>query len=310
MRENAMRKQAERMVHSTLHPDFKSEEEGLRNAFRYGDFTRADYAGMEETVSVLSTPERELRYHTMRCPAGYRKDDGIPRVIVMSHGFTSNLRTMLRYSRIYFELGYDTVLYSQRGHSEAPGLLCTMGRDESKDLTALIRHLREELGPDACLGVHGESMGAATALLALPDAASDLDFAVCDCGYSDFGEMARRSAEHTPFPTEELFSLADDLSAEAGVRFSSIRPVDRVRKTLDWFPLYLIHGGSDDVVPSSMAMELYRAKSGKHDLTVYPLARHARSQTRYKKHYKANIHMFLTNEVEDRNGRIVRREAP
>lgn len=106
------------------------------------------------------------------------------RVAVIVHGFGSRYEHVLKYAKLYTARGYDALLFDHRHCGESEGTKTTMGYLERRDLMQMIALARADKGTGAFVGVHGESMGGATVLLA---ACMDPppDFVVADCPYAD-----------------------------------------------------------------------------------------------------------------------------
>ena len=89
------------------------------------------------------------------------------RYVILSHGYTDNRIGSLKYARMYLDLGFSCILYDLRGHGENERTFTTYGIRESEDLKCLIEDTRARYPDVAVLGLHGESLGAATTLTAL-----------------------------------------------------------------------------------------------------------------------------------------------
>lgn len=288
-------RQAKKAVDQIIHPRWHSYDRGLEEAESHGGLLESDFLDMEESEEVF--PLESGRYVLLRhlaCPPQYERDDGKKRVILMCHGHNCNSYYGLKYARIYYELGYETIIYDQRGHGTAELYPCTMGWYESEDLECIANRLREDYGPDAIIGVHGESMGSATICMAMPKIAETLDFAVCDCGYDNFMEVISHKAHN-----KKLADLVNKYSEVDGIRFSDICPIERVAQTPEDFPVYFVHGEGDKLISPKASQRMFNAKPGKKDATFYPLAGHAHSMNLYPVHYRRNVRMFLAENVEE-----------
>lgn len=288
-------RRAKKAVDQIIHPRWRPYDKGLEEAERHGDLLDADFMDMDETEEVF--PLESGRYVSLRhlaCPPQYARDDGKKRVILMVHGHNCNSYYGLKYARIYYELGYETIIYDQRGHGNAELYPCTMGWLEAEDLECIANRLREDYGEEAIIGVHGESMGTATICMAMPKIAKTLNFAVCDCGYDELMRVIRDKAH-----SKKLTALVDKYSEVDGVKFSDIRPIDRVAQTPEDFPVYFIHGEGDHLISPKATQAMFNAKPGVKDATFYPLASHAHSINLYPVHYRRNVRIFLANHVEE-----------
>lgn len=290
-----MKREAKKAVDQIIHPHWHSYDKGLEEAEKHGGLLESDFLDMDESEEVF--PLESGRYVLLRhmaCPPQYERNDGKKRVILMVHGHNCNCYYGLKYARIYYELGYETIIYDQRGHGTAELYTCTMGVKEAEDLECICNRLRADYGPDAIIGVHGESMGTATICMAMPKIAETLNFAVCDCGYDEMMTVIRHKAHN-----RMLSEFVDDYSEVDGVKFSDIRPIDQVAKTPEDFPVYFIHGEGDNLIPPKATQRMYAAKPGVKDATFYPLAGHTRCIAMYPVHYRRNVRIFLAEHVEE-----------
>jgi uncharacterized protein len=94
------------------------------------------------------------------------KSPKAPTFIVL-HGQNDNRIGSLKYSGMLARAGYNVLAYDHRYHGLSDGEYCTYGYHESRDVSAAIDYLE---GRGDCnielLGLLGESMGGATAILA------------------------------------------------------------------------------------------------------------------------------------------------
>lgn len=114
-----------------MHPKWRSYDSGIVEAERCGGLLDQDFFDMDESTEII--PLTTGRYVTLRhlaCPPQYARNDGVRRIILMSHGHSRNSYYGLKYSRIYYELGYETIIFDHRGHGVADYYPCTMGKDE------------------------------------------------------------------------------------------------------------------------------------------------------------------------------------
>lgn len=223
-----------------------------------------------------------------------KNPDGKKRLMIFVHGFGNSCNYMLRYAGLYFDKGYDFILYDQRGHGKSSKYSHSMGYFESDDLVEIANSYRAKLGKDAIIGVHGESMGSATAYAALSRLAKSTDFAICDCGYSDMSELAAHIAKlFFMFDKKKVLEAVDKFSEVDGKRYSDLKPIDSVRATSSDYPVYMIHGGGDFFVPTHMTRDMYEVKQGKKKIDIYYKAFHACSQFLHPQEYTENVNAFL-----------------
>ena len=102
---------------------------------------------------------------------------------------TENKINSVKYARLFERLGFNSVIYDHRRHGDSGGKTTSFGYYEKIDLKAIVDIIREEIGNDALLGIHGESMGAATTILYAGTFDDKADFHIVDCPFSDFTEQ-------------------------------------------------------------------------------------------------------------------------
>lgn len=143
------------------------------------------------------------------------------------------------------------------------------------------------------VGVHGESMGAATALqLATID--NRLNFCVEDCGYSDLNELLKFRVSEDNHPLlASITQLADwYTSIFYKFRFKDASVIHFINKIQ--CPVLFIHGEDDRYVPYYMVHDLYEAYNGEKMLYSVPGATHAKSILIDPKAYEEKVIEFLS----------------
>jgi len=145
------------------------------------------------------------------------------------------------------------VLYDQRGFGDSTGF-CSLGHYEKYDLAVIADWVRERLGQDTIIGLHGESLGAITILEALP-LLKNIAFAVpdssCASVYSAFSGLT-----HLPvFPIISIVNLWIKLRYKVSIK--DIRPVDKVAASD--VPLLFLHGTADRQILPSECPKLFEA---------------------------------------------------
>ena len=218
--------------------------------------------------------------------------DGRQRVVILSHGWTSNHMMMLPYGKLYLELGFSVVAFDHRFHGKSDkGVNCTMGLYESKDLIGLGNYVRNSFPEDTIWGLQGESMGSATVMQAAPHM-KWLSFVVEDCGYSSVrGEMAATlDAKKLPhFPILNIGGAI--LKRRYNLDMSKVNAVASVPNIEA--PMLFCHGDNDTFVPTKMVYDVYNAKKDKKHLQLYEGSTHAESIWDHPEQYKKVLEDFL-----------------
>lgn len=195
------------------------------------------------------------------------------RYVILSHGYTSTRYGMYKYAVLWRKLGYNCVIYDNRGHGVNKPATITFGIRESRDLMAVIEDTYERYGRDIRIGLHGESMGAGLQLMAL-SYQPKVDFIVNDCGYSEILPVIR-------WKVKKGFGLPGCLADWAspycklvfGYRFEDVRPIDRLKE--NEIPICFVHGTSDTFTAHWHSEKMYEANKGYKELHLYEGVDHA-----------------------------------
>ena len=249
----------------------------------YNDVEKSDYIvkgyqGYELHVQLLKNPHESDQY------------------VIISHGYTDNRCGALKYARIYLELGFNCVIYDLRGHGKNEATFTTYGIRESEDLLRLVSDTRKRYKGITTLGLHGESLGAATSVTALKEK-PEVDFVVADCGFADLESVLRGAYRKYHMP-EVLVDLAD-LGTRIRYHYAlkEMRPVDSLDGNR--IPVLFIHGADDDFITPRHSEEMYRRTAGPKDLKLIPKAGHAESVLTEPENYQKYVEDFISS-VEQR----------
>lgn len=185
------------------------------------------------------------------------------RYVILLHGLYQNRSMMIPYIRIYRDLGYHILLADLRGHGQSGGVPTDWGIHDEEDLHAWVSWLKAR-DPEAQIGIHGVSLGAAMALIyAGSEEGRQLRFCVADSSYGDLMELGR----------EKIMAYTEDQSLiwgmdllnpffqgalyfHTGRLLRDIDPMDRVRAMTA--PVLFLHGGADTLVPPDVSEKLCR----------------------------------------------------
>lgn len=214
------------------------------------------------------------------------------KIAVVCHGQTANRYAALKYADIFYRAGFSALIYDERYFGRSDGDFCTLGQEESKDLAEIIACVRRRFGGDCLIALQGESMGAATALLALRYASVDL--VAVDCPFADSEELFRQwVAQRLPIPAGLIMPWFEFLARRRyGFHVRETSPIAAVR--LSEVPILFMHGKADTLIPCSHSEELLRAcRDGRSELHLFDGADHAQSIVSDRARYEALLLAFL-----------------
>lgn len=218
--------------------------------------------------------------------------DGRKRVVILSHGYTSNRVTMFQYARIYHDFGFNVVIPDHRWHGESDKVFCSMGYYETMDFVELAEYLRPQFPDNSVWGIHGESMGSAIAIMSAPQIPY-LSFVVEDCGFTTMKDVIKSSMKFKmnlpPFPFTPIAQATIRLCR--GYSVNKVRPIDSVSRIE--VPMLFVHGGDDHFVPTAMVHELYAQKKDKKEIHIFEGCVHAKSCLGKPDQYRQVLSDFL-----------------
>ncbi len=211
--------------------------------------------------------------------------------VIISHGFKSNRYGAVKYVDSYIDLGFNCIIYDMRDHGENAKATVSLGQFESEDLYKLIEDTYNRYG-NIKLGLHGESMGAATSLTVLAKKPK-VDFVVADCGFSNLYDLIYKAYDlaKTPFV---LPSVNIAMKLRYGYDMKKTSPKDAL--VGNEVPICFIHGEADTFILPENSQVNKAATAGYSELHLVPNAAHAQSrEVLGEAEYRGIIGDFLNN---------------
>lgn len=259
-------------------------------------FNREREAGRLNPTEFQRLPKREILipshfgYHLKALVVEPHQTN---RYIVFCHGVTENKINSIKYMNLFLERGFNALIYDHRRHGESGGKTTSYGHFEKFDLKTIVDWLKLDRGPGLTLGIHGESMGAATMLLYAGMIEDGADFYIADCPFSDFREqLGYRLKTEMKLPPR-LFLPVADLFVKMRQKYSlrdvsPIAVIDNIKK-----PILFIHSKKDDFILPTMTEALYEQKKGPKKLFIAENGIHAQSLNENKEDYAKVVEEFL-----------------
>ncbi len=245
-------------------------------------------------VGVLFTPQTSASPGT---DAGEPTDASCAnshRWVLLLHGYTGWKEELYPVACQYVQQGYHALVPDMRCSGESEGDFIGMGWTDRIDNQLWIDEILSR-DPEAQIILQGQSMGAACALIMsggeLPD---QVKAVISDCAYTDaYSMFAKQMKDWFGLPSFPLLdSMNLMLQLRGGYDLRDASALDAVKNTS--LPVLLIHGEEDDIVPVSMAQELYDAAGGRKELLLIPGAGHAQAMEKEPELYFDTIFDFLS----------------
>lgn len=261
---------------------------------------RETEAGRVDPLSFSSLAKREV---FIPSPFGYSlkavlaEPHSSNKYIIICHGVTENKTNSIKYMNLFLNRGFNALIYDHRRHGESGGKTTSYGHYEKFDLQAVVHWLKKEKGDDLLLGIHGESMGAATMLLYAGMLEDGADFYVADCPFSDFREqLSYRLKTEMKLPPQLVLPVADIfLRLREKYSLNEVSPIaviDQIKK-----PVLFIHSTKDDFILPTMTEALFLRKPGPKKLFLAMNGVHAQSLNENRNDYEKAIDEFLEDYI-------------
>lgn len=220
--------------------------------------------------------------------------------VLLLHGYTGWKEEMYPFAWWYYSQGYHVLVPDLRAQGESEGDFIGMGWTDSTDCALWLDYILAQ-DQDADIVLHGQSMGASTALImsgeavraSLKEAAGHIRAVVSDCAYTDayemFGDKITEWFSLPPFPFVDSACLM--LQLRGGYDLRKASALDGVKTSR--IPTLFIHGKNDALIDVGMAHELYEAAACEKELLIVDGAGHAQSQDKDPDGYYGAITQFL-----------------
>lgn len=211
--------------------------------------------------------------------------------VILSHGYTSTRYGMYKYVALWRKMGYNCIIYDNRGHGVNKPSVVSFGWRECRDLMAVIDDTYRRYGTDIKLGLHGESMGAGLQLMAL-QFAPKVDFIVNDCGYSEILPVIRWKAKQGFGMPEWVADMAAPFGKlQFGFSFKEVRPIDYLKE--NEIPICFVHGNDDTFTHKWHSEKMYEVNKGYKELHLFDGADHAECVVADTKRYQKMLEEFV-----------------
>jgi alpha-beta hydrolase superfamily lysophospholipase len=219
-------------------------------------------------------PSTILRHYRMW--VARLRSTAVPRgTVILLAGYGDGMLSMMPWALLLGQAGYQSILVDLRAQGESTGQHVTYGVLESRDLVQLVKVLRKAGLIRGRLALLGDSLGAATALLAAPHI-SHLAAVVAISPFARATTAIPRYARRF-FWYAHLIPASSWRAAErkagriAGVSLAKAAPVDAAPKIRA--PVLYLQGGRDKLISWKEAHEL-ATLTPDSDLLMYPKLGH------------------------------------
>ena len=215
------------------------------------------------------------------------------KIIILAHGYTWNRNGQLKYAQFFFKHGFSILIYDERGHGENKTKFTTFGYKEGKDLDDIIKWTKEKYNP-SIIGLHGESLGAATVLMALKEN-PEVNFAIEDCGYSNMKEVLFYKMKEFHIPRLFFFGINFFLKLILHYSVNDVLPIEGAKNAS--IPLLIIHGDKDNYINVKHAYDIYEVSKKHSEIKIISGADHALSYETDPTFYESICMDFIKRNI-------------
>lgn len=219
--------------------------------------------------------------------------------VFLLHGYTGWKEENYEFAMWYYQHGFNVLAADSRAHGESEGDIIGMGYLDIADNLAWIDAILR-LDPEAEIVLHGQSMGAAAALMLTGEASlpSAVKACVADAPYTTAYDMfAFKLKDWTGLPPWSVMPAMDSfIRLRFGYSLKDASALSAVTKST--VPTLLIHGEEDAIVPCAMSARIYDAMQceNKARFTV-PGAGHVQSMYKDPEGYYASIDKLIQESL-------------
>lgn len=227
----------------------------------------------------------------------YPQKENNHQYILAIHGYTVTHHDIEPAIKPFVEAGFNVLTPDQRGRGNSEGDYLSMGYLEKYDVINWIDEIIKR-DPQAEIILYGESMGAATVMMASGEALPKQVKAVIeDCGYTSayamFKDQLKERFGLPEFPFLPAAALVGYF--RAGFNFYDADAKKALQTAT--LPILFIHGGADDYVPTYMGEELYESYDHEKQLLIVEGAGHGASSDVDTELYYQTIFDFIQNYI-------------
>lgn len=242
-----------------------------------------------EDVEITSKDGLKLKGHLIE------KHKENNKYVLLVHGYSAHYSLHMPFVKLFEDEGFNILLVEERAHGDSEGTFATYGFKESEDLDLWIDFIEKRRGEELYIGIHGQSMGAAAALIC-GARNKKVKFVVEDCGYSSAKEQLRNEFAQNKFASFKLvyWYLNLRVKHKCGFKFEDADPMKEILKSR--VPVFFVHGDKDKKVSYEMCLNMHEKRKGPKDkILIVKKADHLQAYLKDSEEYKKTLHDFLKN---------------
>ena len=213
--------------------------------------------------------------------------------VVLAHGRGGYKDWMLPHADYLYRAGFSVLLFDFRYRGESEGDAQTLGAKESRDIQSAVDYLKTRPDVDpGLIGVQGNSLGAASAILAAVET-TEIQGAVAEIPFTSINDILCHSFKHEfglpCFPFAWVTKWISE--SRLGIDFDKVAPVETINK-ISPRPVFLIDEGLDKLFPCDSVEVLYKAGGDPKMFWSVPEATHGKAWETNPEEYERRVLAF------------------
>ena len=259
----------------------KSFKRNAKNKVVVSDFGSLTEKIKEGEQSLISAPCEEVEitsFDGFKLRGRFVAAENAKRTVLCVHGYQSRgSRDFGCVWKYYNSIGCNLLVIDHRACGKSEGDYITFGVKERFDVASWAEFAASKT-PDLPIFLDGISLGGATVLMAseLPMPKNVVGI-VADCGYTSPWDICRHVVNHymklPAFPSLNVANLYCRIFAGFSLKETSAQKALEKNE----YPVFFLHGGKDDFVPTEMGRINYEAARGEKELHIVEEAGHGLS---------------------------------
>lgn len=250
------------------------------------DYTQYENLDVEK-IEIQSEDGLKLRGYF------YKNDLDTNKLMIIHHGYTANHYICIQYMKMFLDEGFNILLVDARSHGDSEGEYASYGYHEVRDLDIWVEAMKAKLSDDLIIGLHGQSMGAATVMLYAGLFEDKIKFVIEDCGYSDAKAVIKYKFKQAKVPASILYPLVNHrIKKKYNFDLTGITPGVAIQNSS--VPTLFIHGTADTTVPHYMCEKMHEnKKNGYKKMYIVDGAQHMDAYVTDKERYEGEVKEFI-----------------
>ena len=272
-------------------------EQTLKNVQNCWEMEQFDVEAFQAKYQIQEAIATQMGEDEHNLPFDVITKEGNKNIVVMAHGLGGTRQTNYFPAQIFLENGCNVITYDQRNSGGNTADCNTFGCLEKFDLIYCIRYARANF-PDAKIFVWGESMGGATALLAVAheDVQKDVTALILDCPLSSMNDMMEivMGEMNIPIPMDKLIAWGSAATEKKlGFTYADAEGTAAAEKIT--IPTLVINSRVDEMTPYFMGVDVYEhLASEKKELFTSETSKHIEIKYDDPEGYEQKIVEFLS----------------